>query len=109
LHGVCQCTGLGPLAENWAGLQRVIRIDSTRKVINGKNKGAISQERRYDISSLKFDACQFNAAIRAHWRIENSCHWLLGMTFSEDDCRIRVANGAQKMARKILPSCAASL
>jgi predicted transposase YbfD/YdcC len=89
---------LGLLADNWAGLQSVIRIDSTREVINGKSKGATSQERRYYISSLKFDAGQFNAAIRAHWSIENSCHWLLDMTFSEDDCRIRVANGAQNFA-----------
>ena len=40
----------------------------------------------------------FNTAVRAHWSIENSCHWVLDMSFREDDCRIRTGDGAQNFA-----------
>ena len=36
--------------------------------------------------------------MRAHWGIENSCHWVLDVTFNEDDCRIRRGDGAQNFA-----------
>ncbi len=84
--------------DNWAGLQSVMRIESTRVVVNGKNKGNTSQDTRYYISSLQMSAEQFNASVRAHWGIENSCHWVLDTTFAEDDCRIRLGEGAQNFA-----------
>ena len=52
----------------------------------------------YYISSLQLEAGEFNRQIRAHWAIENSCHWVMDMTFAEDDCRIRVGDGAQNFA-----------
>jgi predicted transposase YbfD/YdcC len=36
--------------------------------------------------------------IRDHWRIENSLHWVLDMTFDEDLSRIRMKNAAENMA-----------
>ena len=27
--------------------------------------------------------------VRGHWRIENSLHWQLNVTFQEDQCRVR--------------------
>ena len=43
------------------------------------------------------------AAIRAHWAIENSLHWVLDVTFREDECRVRNRTAAQNFAmlRKI--------
>ena len=35
---------------------------------------------------------------RGHWEIENRLHWVRDVTFDEDRCRIRKANGAQIMA-----------
>jgi hypothetical protein len=35
------------------------------------------------------------AAARGHWRIENSLHWVLDMTFNEDQSRIRKDHGAE--------------
>ena len=61
-------------------------------------EGERSTEWRYYISSLQVNASEFNAKIRAHWGIENSCHWVLDMAFGEDDCRIRTGDGAQNFA-----------
>ena len=43
------------------------------------------------------------AAVRDHWSIENSLHWVLDIGFREDECRIRHRNAASNLAviRKI--------
>lgn len=89
---------MGQQAQAWPELKSVVMIESIREFVNGRNKGKSSTECRYYISSHQFDASEFNVKIRAHWSIENSCHWILDMTFNEDDCRIRTGNGAQNFA-----------
>ena len=32
---------------------------------------------------------QFARAVRGHWGVENGCHWVLDMTYREDESRIR--------------------
>lgn len=44
---------------------------------------------RYYLSSLPLGVKRFARAVRAHWGIENSCHWSLDVTYREDDSRIR--------------------
>jgi len=89
---------LGRVAEQWRGLRSVVRIQSTREIVNGRGKGKITNDLRYYISSILLNAEQFEAAVRAHWGIENSCHWVLDVTFREDDCRVRVGDGAENFA-----------
>ncbi len=47
---------------------------------------------RYYIASLKLTAKRAAGAVRGHWSIENSHHWVLDMVFRDDECRIRKDN-----------------
>lgn len=79
--------------QHWKGLQTVAMVQSERRV-NGK----VSIERRYYLSSLEQDAVVMNAAIRTHWAIENGLHWVLDVSFGEDDCRIRKDHAPQNVS-----------
>ena len=85
-------------AGHWPGLRSAVMIKSIREAFGGKNPGERTVEWRYYVSNLKADAAEFNAKVRAHWGIENSCHWVLDVTFNEDACRIRRGDGAQNFA-----------
>ncbi|MBM7074734.1 ISAs1 family transposase, partial [Shewanella sp. 202IG2-18] len=73
----------------WSGLKSVIKISS--EVIE-KTTGKQTNEVRWYISSLELDAVQALHAVRSHWQVE-SMHWMLDMTFREDESRIRRGNG----------------
>lgn len=77
----------------WKNLASVGMVCSER-IINGKK----SRETRYYISSLSLSAEELAGAIRNHWSVENSCHWILDVAFNEDSCRIRKDNAPQNLA-----------
>ncbi len=61
-------------------------------------------ERQREVPSLRMlpstfrlpsDTKQIGTAIRSHWGIENSLHWVLDMAFREDECRKRKDNSAE--------------
>ena len=68
----------------WKGLTTIGMVTSL--CIRG---GKESVEIRYYISSLAMDVERFARAVRGHWGIENTCHWVLDMTYREDESRIR--------------------
>jgi len=74
----------------WKGLKSIIRISS--ETIE-KTTGKMTQEERWYISSLELNAEQALNAVRSHWQVE-SMHWMLDMTFREDESRIRKGRGA---------------
>lgn len=69
--------------------------------VNGS--GRTEAEVRYFLSSCSDDPAVLVAAIRRHWSIENNLHWMLDVTFREDDSRVRERTAARNLAvlRKI--------
>ncbi len=55
-------------------------------------------EPRYYISSASLDAKRAGDAVRGHWAIESSLHWVLDVTFADDQARVRKGYGARNMA-----------
>ena len=74
----------------WAGLKTIIKVTAR---VEEKKSGKTTEETRWYISSLAPDARQAQHAVRSHWQVE-SMHWMLDMTFREDESRIRKGNGA---------------
>ena len=79
--------------ENWRGLTSIAMVESIR-TLNGKT----TKEKRFYIASLPPNAEIIGKAVRSHWGIENSLHWVLDMTYREDESRIRDKNAAENLA-----------
>jgi predicted transposase YbfD/YdcC len=76
--------------EEWDGLRSVVLIESERFIGD-----TLAVEERYYLSSLPADAKLLNEAVRSHWGVENSLHWVLDVTFGEDRSRIKKENAPE--------------
>lgn len=79
--------------SEWKNLNSIIMVESERTIGDKTSK-----ERRYYISSLTENVEKVADAIRKHWGIENSLHWILDIAFREDDSRIRIENASENFA-----------
>lgn len=77
----------------WRNLRTIVKVVAERRV-----NGATTIEARYFISSLDGDARRMLTAVRSHWGIENSLHWVLDIGFDEDHQRVRKDNGPANFA-----------
>lgn len=77
--------------HKWPGLQSVFSIERTVEA-----RGHFSRETSFYISSCDSSPEHLMALAREHWKIE-SLHWLLDVTFSEDDCRLLSENAHRTM------------
>jgi len=79
--------------EAWPMLASVVKITALRCIGD-----ETSNETRYFISSLAGDAKRMAQAVRSHWAIENSLHWVLDIAFREDESRVRKDHGPENLA-----------
>lgn len=81
--------------DRWTGLQSIVKVQSERYLLPTNET---SVEVRYFISSLNTDARTMLDTIRTHWHIENRLHWVIDVSFREDESRLRKDHGAQNFA-----------
>jgi predicted transposase YbfD/YdcC len=79
---------------DWPGLCAIGKVTGLRETPDGKT----SKHTRYYLLSTALPAERFLSAVRAHWSIENSLHWVLDVTMNEDVLRNRTENGPENLA-----------
>lgn len=84
---------LKEITSSWKGAKSIGQVHSIT-IRDGKE----AVETRYYLSSLEVGVKRFASAVRSHWGIENSLHWVLDMTFNEDQSRIRKGHGPDNFA-----------
>jgi predicted transposase YbfD/YdcC len=80
--------------KQWAGIKAigmVIRITEN-------SDGTTSQDVRHFIVSRYLSGARFAQSVRGHWGIENSLHWVLDVTFNEDQSRTRKRKMADNLS-----------
>jgi predicted transposase YbfD/YdcC len=79
-----------------------LRLPHVKTVICVRSRAELADrsrfETRYYISSAALTARQAAEAVRGHWRIENQLHWVLDVTYKDDQSRLRKGHGAKNMA-----------
>jgi predicted transposase YbfD/YdcC len=77
----------------WRGI-RSVGMTMTYQNVEGDSDAEV----RYYILSIPSNVQRFAAAVRGHWGIENSLHWVMDVTFGEDACRIGKDYGGENVS-----------
>jgi len=85
---------LEPLS-GWPDLRTVLAVEAIRGLTGA---GKIEAEVRSFLGSCGDDPAVLVPAIRRHWAVENALHWVLDITFREDDSRVRDHTAARNLA-----------
>jgi predicted transposase YbfD/YdcC len=79
--------------HDWPGLNGIVVVESSRELPD-----RTEQETRLYLTSLTASAAALGPAVRSHWAIENSLHWVMDMTLRDDECRIRTHHAPANFA-----------
>lgn len=77
------------LWQGWENVNTLVKCDRYRKTAFQEEKQTV-----YYITSLQSDVDKISQSIREHWRIENSLHWQLDISFGEDSSTLRQEKAA---------------
>lgn len=86
----------------WRDLRSIGMVQSCTE----KN-GVPKRQTRFYLCSRADDPAALAACVRGHWGIENSLHWVLDVTFNEDQCRVRKDHAPHILA--VVKRCAINL
>ena len=78
-------------SAEWLDVRSVLMVYRHRELASG----AVQDEVCFYITSLPPKVKRLARLVRDHWGIENSLHWTLDVTFSEDRSRIRKGSGPE--------------
>ena len=86
--------------RDWPGLRSIVVVETIRQV---QHQTGTHVELRYYLTSCCDAPAVLIEAVRRHWAIENSLHWVLDVVFREDDARSRdrIATRSFAVLRKL--------
>lgn len=81
------------LPDGWADVRAVVMVGRERQVRGRENESTA----HYYLTSLRASAEELAGYIRNHWGIENGLHWVLDVSFREDESRARAGHAGANL------------
>lgn len=73
--------------EGWPGWESARQVWRVKQTTEHADGGTVVVENRYFVTNLawgRLNGAQILAVVRAHWGVENGCHWTLDVVMKQD-------------------------